>query len=158
MECSRSSAAHSSILRSPLWLGAIISGMAQNILSYARIGLLLVEFHASAWTATTHSFISLRPTTPCAVNNTEISRSDECRLLYLTERLLERARPLPFSKRPGPEAALTLLPVPRSSTGLRPRQDQSRDHLVIPHLIIPLFVFPVVQYVLASSVLVLAEH
>lgn len=69
----------------PLWLGAIISGMAQIILPYVRIGLLSVELHASAWTATTHSFISLRPPTPCGVSNTEIHRSDECRLLYLTE-------------------------------------------------------------------------
>ena len=69
----------------PLWLGAIISGMAQIILPYVRNGLLSVELHASAWTATAHSFISLRPSTSCAVNSQEIHRSDECRLLYLTE-------------------------------------------------------------------------
>ncbi|CAD6444267.1 8b13afad-1427-4a10-b3bc-d4cea8009edc [Sclerotinia trifoliorum] len=68
-----------------LWLGAIISGMAQIILPYVRNGLLSVELHACAWTSTTHSFINARPPTRCAIGNNEISRSDECRLLYLTE-------------------------------------------------------------------------
>lgn len=68
-----------------LWLGAIISEMAQIILPYVRNGLLSVEFHASAWTSTTHSFVLARPPTPCAISNNEISRSDECRLLYLME-------------------------------------------------------------------------
>jgi hypothetical protein len=67
-----------------LWLGAIVLGMEKTILQPVRIGLLAVELHAAAWTVTIHSFISLRPHAPCAIPNKEISRSDECRLLYLT--------------------------------------------------------------------------
>ncbi|KAI9739914.1 MAG: hypothetical protein M1818_004970 [Claussenomyces sp. TS43310] len=68
-----------------LWMGAIISGMANIIFQQARIGLMAIELHASAWTATTHSFISLKPEGLCGNDGTEISRSDECRLLYLAE-------------------------------------------------------------------------
>lgn len=68
-----------------LWMGAIISGMANPILQWARTGLTAIELHASAWTATTHSFISLKSQIPCGNEDTEISRSDECRLLYLAE-------------------------------------------------------------------------
>jgi hypothetical protein len=69
-----------------LWLGAIISGMHMTIFQHVRLGLLAIELHASAWTATTHRFIGLRPRSPCVINSVEISRSDECRLLYLAER------------------------------------------------------------------------
>ncbi|KAJ8070713.1 hypothetical protein OCU04_001084 [Sclerotinia nivalis] len=68
-----------------LWLGAIISGMAQVTLPYVRNGSLSVELHASAWTSTIHSFINARPSIQCTIDNNGISRSDECRLLYLTE-------------------------------------------------------------------------
>lgn len=65
-----------------LWLGAIILGMEKTVLQPLRIGLVAVELHAAAWTGSIHSFISLRPNTPCVVE--KISRSDECRLLFLT--------------------------------------------------------------------------
>jgi hypothetical protein len=68
-----------------LWMGATISGMANVIFQQVRIGLMAIELNASAWTATTHSFISLKPEGLCENDDTEISRSDECRLLYLTE-------------------------------------------------------------------------
>lgn len=67
-----------------LWLGAIIFGIEKTILQSVRIGLLAVELHAAAWTGTIHSFINLRPHTSRVTKNKEISRSDECRLLYLT--------------------------------------------------------------------------
>jgi hypothetical protein len=68
-----------------LWMGAVISGMADVIFQQVRIGLMAVELNASAWTATTHSFISLKPEGLCGKDGTEISRSDECQLLYLVE-------------------------------------------------------------------------
>ena len=68
-----------------LWMGAIISGMANTIFQQVRIGSMTIELHASAWTATTHSFINLKPEGLCGNDGTEISRTDECRLLYLTE-------------------------------------------------------------------------
>lgn len=78
-----------------LWLGAIISGMHMTIFQHVRLGLLAIEPHASAWTATTHTFIGLRPRSPCVNKSVEISRSDECRLLYLAER--EEHSRLPIS-------------------------------------------------------------
>lgn len=70
-----------------LWLGAIIAGIEKSILQPVRIGLWAVEPHAAAWTATIHSFISIRPSNKClrGEHENEIRRSDECRLLYLTE-------------------------------------------------------------------------
>ena len=67
-----------------LWLDAIVLGMEKTILQPVRIGLLAVKLYAAAWTGTIHSFISLRPHTSCATPNKEVSRSNECRLLYLT--------------------------------------------------------------------------
>jgi hypothetical protein len=58
--------------------------MEKTILQPVRIGLLTVELHAATWTGTIYSFISLRPHAPCVTPNKEISRSNECRLLYLT--------------------------------------------------------------------------
>jgi hypothetical protein len=68
-----------------LCMGAAISGMADAIFQGVRIGLIAIELHVSAWTATTHSFISLKSEIPYGNDDTEISRSDECRLLYLAE-------------------------------------------------------------------------
>ncbi|KAL9632747.1 MAG: hypothetical protein Q9204_003663 [Flavoplaca sp. TL-2023a] len=67
-----------------LWVGAIILGMEKNILRPVRNGLFAVELHAAVWTGTIHSFINLSPNAPCVTGNKEISRPDECRLLYLT--------------------------------------------------------------------------
>lgn len=67
-----------------LWLGAIILGMEKTVLQSVRNGLFAVEPHAAAWTGTVHSFINLIPQKTCIVGNDEISRPDECRLLYLT--------------------------------------------------------------------------
>ncbi|KAK0111646.1 hypothetical protein ONS95_001990 [Cadophora gregata] len=68
-----------------LWMGAAISGMADPILQWARSGLTAIELHAAAWTATTHSFISLVSDDLYGHEDQEISRSDECRLLFLTD-------------------------------------------------------------------------
>ncbi|KAF2457041.1 hypothetical protein BDY21DRAFT_385925 [Lineolata rhizophorae] len=66
-----------------LWLGAIIIGMENTIVRPLRTGLFAVELHSAAWTGTLHSFVTLR-NTPRTLGNEVISRSDECRLLYLT--------------------------------------------------------------------------
>jgi hypothetical protein len=68
-----------------LWVGATISGMASVIFQGVRIGLTAIELHASAWTATAHTFISLKSEIPYGNDDTVISRWDECRLLYFAE-------------------------------------------------------------------------
>ncbi len=67
-----------------LWLGAIIMGMEKTVLQSVRNGLFAVELHAAVWTGTIHSFINLIPHKTYTTDNKEISRTDECRLLYLT--------------------------------------------------------------------------
>jgi len=68
-----------------LWMGAAISGMADSILQWTKSGLTAIELYAAAWTATTHSFISSMSDAACRYEDRTISRSDECRLLFLTE-------------------------------------------------------------------------
>ena len=66
-------------------MGATISGMASAIFQGLRLGLTAIDLNASAWTATTHSFISLESGIPYGNDDTAISHSDECRLLYVAE-------------------------------------------------------------------------
>lgn len=56
-----------------LWMGATISGMANVIFQGVRIGLTAIELHASAWTATAHSFISLKSEIPYGNDDTVIT-------------------------------------------------------------------------------------
>jgi hypothetical protein len=68
-----------------VWLGAIILGMESRILSPVRAGMFAVDMLSAAWTCTVHSFIGPRQLIPSDYHNAKISRSDECRLLYLAE-------------------------------------------------------------------------
>jgi hypothetical protein len=65
--------------------GAAISRMASVIFQWVPIGLTAIELHAAAWAATAHSFISLESEIPYGNDDTVISRSNECRLLYFAE-------------------------------------------------------------------------
>ncbi|KAL1982515.1 hypothetical protein VTN96DRAFT_1240 [Rasamsonia emersonii] len=68
----------------PLWLGAILTGAAQSILRVIHSGQMAIELHASAWTSTPQSFITIEPPSPCAIGGFRINRSDECRLLFIS--------------------------------------------------------------------------
>ncbi|KAL8912006.1 MAG: hypothetical protein Q9171_002919 [Xanthocarpia ochracea] len=67
-----------------LWFGAIAMGLDTAILQSVRIGLFSIEPHAAAWTGTTHSFIDGLPQFRYTTPDADITRADECRLLYLT--------------------------------------------------------------------------
>jgi hypothetical protein len=68
-----------------LWLGAIIIGMEDDIFRPVRTGMFAIDLLAAAWTATTHSFIGPGSLVPSLREGNKISRSDECRLLYLAD-------------------------------------------------------------------------
>lgn len=68
----------------PLWLGGIIMGIQKGILEEARNGLLPFEIHAAVWSGTFLSFMQ-EPVARYPMTNGSILRSDECRLLYLTQ-------------------------------------------------------------------------
>jgi len=68
-----------------LWLGAILTGGEKRIFRDVNLGLSAVELHAAAWTGTVHSFIGPWSPAPISINNSAICRSDEARLLFLTE-------------------------------------------------------------------------
>lgn len=67
-----------------LWVGAIISGFAGRILRDVRHNCSVIDLNAAGWTRTIQSFIQIPPDTSNALENGVISRSDECRYLFLT--------------------------------------------------------------------------
>lgn len=76
-----------------LWLGGIITGTQKNILREGRYGITSIEPHAASWCGVTQSFIQA-PVSQPLITNGALSRSDECRLLYLSQAELNRGWPL----------------------------------------------------------------
>ncbi|KAK1657745.1 hypothetical protein BDP55DRAFT_419956 [Colletotrichum godetiae] len=66
-----------------LWLGAFLTGGHSRTLQEARQGWWKVDLHVAAWTGTHLSFIQ-EPVPILPTDVEEISRADECRLLYLS--------------------------------------------------------------------------
>ncbi|KAL4757076.1 uncharacterized protein BDW70DRAFT_153652 [Aspergillus foveolatus] len=65
-----------------LWAGGAIVGIHKRVLQDSQFGLIPTEPHAAMWSGTIQSFMQER-VHPAAGNH--ILRSDECRLLYLTQ-------------------------------------------------------------------------
>ncbi|CAH0023412.1 unnamed protein product, partial [Clonostachys rhizophaga] len=89
---------HILINRSPqlgfLWLGALLAGIQASIMKRARAAFLGIDLQVAVWTNTLISFIQL-PTTPTTAK--EISRSDEARLMFLTQAEFHKSPPIvPF--------------------------------------------------------------
>lgn len=66
-----------------LWLGAFITGAQTRALQEARQGWWKIDLQAAAWTGTLMSFIQ-EPVSALPFGAEEISRADECRLMYLS--------------------------------------------------------------------------
>ncbi|KAG6365547.1 hypothetical protein INS49_007158 [Diaporthe citri] len=80
-----------------LWLGAFITGAEERCLQEARMGWWKVDISAAAWTGTHASFMQ-EPTTKPPPDAQEISRADECRLMYLSHEPDHAVPPLfPFA-------------------------------------------------------------
>ncbi|EFR00943.1 hypothetical protein MGYG_03944 [Nannizzia gypsea CBS 118893] len=67
-----------------LWLGGIIMGAQKDILRDGRHGISSIEPHAASWCGVAQSFIQEPVSEPTTIYGT-LSRSDECRLLYLVQ-------------------------------------------------------------------------
>ncbi|KAJ6038940.1 hypothetical protein N7460_007306 [Penicillium canescens] len=64
-----------------LWLGAILTDLANSVLRDIRAGMTALDLTASAWAGTTQTFL----TSKMGNNHGElIRRDDECRLLFIT--------------------------------------------------------------------------
>lgn len=80
-----------------LWLGAFVTGAEERCLQEARAGWWKVDINAAAWTGTHASFIQ-EPITQASPDAKEISRADECRLIYLAHNSDHAVPPLfPFA-------------------------------------------------------------
>ncbi|KAH6706238.1 hypothetical protein BKA61DRAFT_558683 [Leptodontidium sp. MPI-SDFR-AT-0119] len=66
-----------------LWLGAFIIGAKTRSLQEARQAWWKIDLHVAAWTGTLMSFIQ-EPVSTLAPGTKELSRADECRLMYLS--------------------------------------------------------------------------
>lgn len=66
-----------------LWLGAFITGAQSRSLQEARQAWWKIDLHVAAWTGTVMSFIQ-EPVSIPPPETAEISRADECRLMYLS--------------------------------------------------------------------------
>ncbi|KAJ5087579.1 hypothetical protein N7456_011195 [Penicillium angulare] len=64
-----------------LWLGAILTALAKNFLCDARVGMTTIDLPASAWSQTTHTFLT---SNMGQIQSDLIRREDECRLLFIT--------------------------------------------------------------------------
>lgn len=96
---------HMLINRSPqlsfLWFGGLLTGIQDSIMKQARAALFRIDLQVAAWTNTTISFIQSPLTLPIPVP-TEISRSDEARLMFLSQADFHELPPIvpfePFGK------------------------------------------------------------
>ncbi|CZT02787.1 uncharacterized protein RAG0_09806 [Rhynchosporium agropyri] len=80
-----------------LWLGAFIIGSQTRSLQEARQAWWKIDLHVAAWTGTLMSFIQ-EPVSKLPPGTEEISRADECRLMYLSYDQYYTVRPLfPFA-------------------------------------------------------------
>ncbi|CZT41572.1 uncharacterized protein RSE6_01326 [Rhynchosporium secalis] len=80
-----------------LWLGAFIIGSQIRSLQEARQAWWKIDLHVAAWTGTLMSFIQ-EPVSKLPPGTEEISRADECRLMYLSHDQYYTVPPLfPFA-------------------------------------------------------------
>jgi hypothetical protein len=78
------------------WLGASITGSYQKSVREGRGGWWNIDLGAAAWTGTLMSFVQI-PVPASSSEMSEISRADECRLLYLCHDMNYTTTPLfPF--------------------------------------------------------------
>ena len=64
-----------------LWLGAILTDLAKNILRDIRAGMTALDLPSSAWTETAQTFLTSKMGT---ANDEFIHHDDECRLSFIT--------------------------------------------------------------------------
>lgn len=65
-----------------LWLGASIAGLQDGLLNLFRERISEPELHSAVWTQTLQSFIQ-QPV--LGIQNGQVARADECKLLFLTQ-------------------------------------------------------------------------
>ncbi|RFU31114.1 hypothetical protein B7463_g5222, partial [Scytalidium lignicola] len=88
-----------------LWLGAFTIGAQTRCLQEARQAWWKIDLHVAAWTGTLMSFIQ-EPVSTLSPGTEEISRADECRLMYLSHDQSYTVPPL-FSFAPFGSTAIT---------------------------------------------------
>ncbi|AEO57297.1 hypothetical protein MYCTH_2303275 [Thermothelomyces thermophilus ATCC 42464] len=67
----------------PLWLGITVLGLQKRLLQDVGYGLIPVDLHAAVWSGTIQSFIQQPVSDPLVVDG-QVSRADQCRLLFLS--------------------------------------------------------------------------
>lgn len=88
---------------SPLWVGATIIGLQDEVLRDAWRGMILLDLLSAASSKTIQSFVQEPISDPLVVNG-NISRSDQCRLLFFSRKEFHKRLPIspwkPFGENP----------------------------------------------------------
>lgn len=88
---------------SPLWVGATIIGLQDEVLRDAWRGMILLDLLSAASSETIQSFVQEPISDPLVVNG-NISRSDQCRLLFFSRKEFHKRLPIspwkPFGENP----------------------------------------------------------
>lgn len=88
---------------SPLWAGATIIGLQDEVLRDAWRGMILLDLLSAASSETIQSFVQEPISDPLVVNG-NISRSDQCRLLFFSRKEFHKRLPIspwkPFGENP----------------------------------------------------------
>ena len=74
-----------------LWLGAMFTGLATPILRESKSGMAAIDLLTSAWTETTHTFLTSKMGD---TRGGSINRDDECRLLFYTAHEYHARQPI----------------------------------------------------------------
>ncbi|KAK4149748.1 hypothetical protein C8A00DRAFT_46692 [Chaetomidium leptoderma] len=67
----------------PLWLGITVLGLQKRLLRDVGFGLIPIDLHSAVWSGTTQSFIQ-QPVSDPLVASGQVTRADQCRLLFLS--------------------------------------------------------------------------
>ena len=77
----------------PLWVGAIVLGLQKQILHDVSFGMIPIDLLSAAWSETVQSFVQEQTSEPL-VKDGNISRADQCRLLFLSRSEMYKRVPI----------------------------------------------------------------
>lgn len=76
-----------------LWIGATILGLQKGLLRGAGFGQIPINLHSAVWSGTMQSFIQ-QPVSDPLVRDGQVTRADQCRLLFLSRSRLHSRVPI----------------------------------------------------------------
>ncbi|GAB1313560.1 hypothetical protein MFIFM68171_03770 [Madurella fahalii] len=79
-----------------LWLGVTVLGLQKKFLQDVRFGMIPIDLHSAAWSGTMQSFIQEPLSNPLVAADGQVTRADQCRLLFLSQSTSESHNRVPI--------------------------------------------------------------